>query len=87
MTFKLRPSLQKLILEIYERGYTNSKIQKVYGAKLSFYINIWILRDKGLVKINEKDKNNRNNWVLTEKGEKIAKYLIRIRKILESGGK
>jgi len=85
MTLKLRPSLQKLILEIYERGYTNSQIQKVYGAKLSFYINIWILRDNGIVEINERDRNNINNWILTEKGQKIAKYLIRIKKLLESG--
>lgn len=87
MTLTLRPSLQKLILEIYENGYTNSEIQKVYGAKLSFYINIWLLRDEGIVKIDDRDKYNRNKWVLTERGEKIAKTLIRLKKLLESDKK
>jgi len=84
MTLTLRPSLQKLILEIYENGYTNSEIQKVYSAKLSFYINIWLLRDNNIVKIDERDKYNRNKWILTERGEKIAKTLIRLKKLLES---
>jgi len=82
MTFKLRPSLQDLILEMYYNGFTNSNIQKVYGSKLSFYINIWSLRDRGIVEISERDKDNRNTWVLTEKGEKLAKLIIKIRKLL-----
>jgi len=84
MTLVLRPSLQKLVLEIYNNGYTNSEIQKVYGAKLSFYINIWLLRDNNIVVVDDTDNHNKKKWVLTEKGEKIAKLLIRLNKLLES---
>jgi predicted transcriptional regulator len=64
----------KFLIEIFERGYHTRKTQKIWNSLFAYYLNVWLLRDNGLIKEDGLEGNNKR-WVLTEKGKKIVKFI------------
>jgi hypothetical protein len=66
----------RLMLEMFKNGKTNKRDQKVYSSPPAFYLGIWSLRDKQMAFEDGVDKlTNVKDWVLTEKGRRVAKIL------------
>ena len=71
-----------MLKEMKKKGFV-TRSNKIYKAALGFYINVWFLRDEGLVKENGSDSRNRKRWCLTDKGRKIIDLVERIDSIWE----
>ena len=69
-----------ILKEMKEKGFI-TRTPKIYKAALGFYINIWFLRDEGLVHSLGSDREYRKKWCLTEKGRKIISLVEEIYRI------
>jgi len=72
----------RLLFEIYKKGGVTKKSQSTFLSSMGFYMSIWSLRDKGLIKESGYDNNRQKIWVLTEKGEKFIKLIEKIEGLL-----
>jgi len=74
----------KFLIELLEKKRLTKKEQTAYVSPLAYYLGTWALRDAGLIRTDGLDQRRRNIWVLTEKGEKIAKLLKQLRDEMEA---
>ncbi len=78
----LPDSEKKLLVEMYRKGIISAKTQSIY-SKFSFYIAVSELRSLNLIEPNGVFKGGEEKeWKLTENGEKLAKLIIKMDKIL-----
>jgi len=70
------------ILHIYSNGFVTKKTQHLHPFQ--YYTMIWYLRDKSLIAENG-IKNNQKEWVMTEKGKKVAVLLKEIKEAMHEG--
>jgi predicted transcriptional regulator len=62
--------------------YDSKKVTKSDCPFFGFYIHIWSLRDMGIVKENGLNSNNQKIWLLTDKGNQIAKRFKEIEEMM-----
>lgn len=68
------------IVEIYKKGTLTKKTQPLHA--LQYYVMCWHLRDNGVIKEDGLTKNGEKIWILTEKGNELAKLLKEIKRVL-----
>jgi len=70
-----------LLMELGHKGAVSTREQTVYSP-FAFYLNIGILKQFGLIQ-DFMQKENRKNWVLTDRGLKFVELIKKIEKVLE----
>lgn len=80
----LSRNAKEIILEALRKGgRISSKSQRIVPS-LSFYVLIKDLKKLGIFEVDGNPKGGEEKfWRLTEKGKKIAKHLLEIRRILD----
>lgn len=74
---RIDKDLVDFILQAYLKGFISRKTQNVYSG-MTYYTKTWELKKLGI--IEELDYYGDKRWVLTEKGKKLAKILLELRK-------
>jgi len=77
--------LKRTIIEFINFMYENKGITKSENPFFGYYISIWYLRDLGLIRENGVNEKNQKIWVLTQKGNDVAKKLKEIEEMVFHG--
>ncbi|MFQ6118299.1 MAG: hypothetical protein ACE5KE_00265 [Methanosarcinales archaeon] len=71
----------ELLKLLKKKKFITINNQKVYGSRLGFYLNIWFLRDNGIVDVNGINIRKQKIWGLTEKGYRLVDLLKQIEEL------